>query len=58
VPEPTLAPPQFTAADARRSPEDAYKDLWSALLRGNGTAAAKYVPAAKLLTLRDDAAVV
>jgi hypothetical protein len=53
-----VAPPQFTAADARRPPEDAYKDLWSALLRGDGTAATKYVPSAKLRTMRDEKAVV
>ncbi len=53
-PEPTIAPPQFTAADARRSAEDAYKDLWSALLKGDGAAAKKYVPTAKLRTMRNE----
>lgn len=56
--EPTVTPPQFTAADARRSADDAYKDLWAALLGGVGTTATKYVPTAKLQTMRNERAVV
>jgi hypothetical protein len=58
APEPTLAPAQFAPADARRSAEDAYKDLWSALLKGDAATAKKYVPTSKLRTMRSERAVI
>jgi hypothetical protein len=53
-----LPVPRLTAQDAARSAEEAYADLWSALRRGDGGAASKYVPAAKLATLESAEAVV
>ena len=53
-----LGAPPFTAEDGRRSADDAYRDLWVALGRRDGAAASKYVPAAKLTTLKSESEVV
>ena len=40
--------PRYTAKDGERLPDEAYRDLWVALDRGDAVAATKYVPDAKL----------
>jgi hypothetical protein len=49
---PAVDPPVFDAADARRSPEAALRDLWAALDRGDARTAAKYLLDAKRRSLR------
>ena len=51
-PVPALEPPVFDAADARRTPEEALKDLWAALERGDARTASKYLLDAKRGSLR------
>jgi hypothetical protein len=50
VPQPGAAAltPRYTAQDAERLPDEAYRDLWVGIARGDAAVAMKYVPAAKL----------
>ena len=51
---PALGPPEFDAADARRTPEGALEDLLAALDRGDARTASKYLLDAKRRSLRTD----
>src|SRR6185436_15234337 len=49
---PAAPVPRFIAHDAERPADEAYRDLWAAISRGDADVAAKYVPAAKLRDMR------
>ena len=50
--QPAVPVPQFIAHDAERLADEAYRDLWAAISRGDANVAAKYVPAAKLQDMK------
>jgi hypothetical protein len=47
-PGPAALTPRFTAEDAQRAADEAYRDLWAGIAKRDAEVAIKYVPAAKL----------